>query len=458
MASARGTAIRKMNPVSQAEDIAQGPGTQVRRNRAVFGHSLGLTILSLTGMWEVFAIVGLRAVLIFYLVQTLRYSESSAIQIYSQSTAACALMGLVGGYAADRYFGVRRSVIAGALLMSVGNLLLIVPSTLYAGLSILAIGNGLLRPTLLAEVGALYAPDDPRRDSAFTVYKVACNLGAFLAPLICGAVGAIYGWRWAFAASSVAMLVATGVFVGASPLLGSNEGSTAKRQPRQGAEMPAQNVLAIVAITWVSAVLFWTAYKQIETTVPLWTERNVERWIHIAGWSVRFPSAMLQSVNPLMIFAFAPVVTWLWSRSAKRSGVREGLRRMAFGGVLLAVTYVMLAIEAQATPTRASAVWLVLSIAPLSLGELYLDPVGEALYSRVTGGRFASLLMAVWFFSAFAAYQFTGFLGRVWVSVPASTYFWGTAVVALLSVPLMVFASRLAGTEPGDCAASAVGG
>lgn len=430
---------------------------QVGRNRVVFGHSMGLVTLCLTGMWEVFSIVGLRAVLIFYLVQSLRYSDSSAIQIYSQSTAACALMGLAGGYAADRYLGVRRSVIAGALLMSLGNLFLMAPSTLYPGLGILAIGNGLLRPTLLAEVGFLYPADDPRRDSAFTVYKVACNLGAFVAPLICGGIGAMYGWRWAFAASSVAMLVATGVFIGGSGLLKSNGDSASTRRSRQRSEMPARNALAIVAITWVSAVFFWTAYKQIETTVPLWTEHSVDRWIHISGWSITFPSAMLQSVNPLLIFAFAPVVTWLWSRGPKRSSVKNGLRRMAIGGVLLSVTYVMLAIEARAEPTGASAVWLVLAIAPLSLGELYLDPVGEALYSRVTGGRLASLLMAVWFFSAFAAYQFTGFLGRVWVSVPASTYFWGTAAVALLSAPLMVFASRLAGSESGERKVSSIG-
>ena len=419
------------------------------RDRLILGHPVGLAILSLTGMWEVFALFGLRAVLIFYLIQNLHYSESSSIQIYSQSTAACALMGLIGGYLADKYFGVRPSVIWGALLMSAGNLFLISPATLYAGLAVLAVGNGLLRPTLLAEVGNLYPPDDPKRDSAFTVYKVGCNLGAFLAPLICGAIGAIYGWRWAFAASSAGMLIATGVFIGGAGFLGRDRGRGPASESRAPSELTARNALIIVIITWIAAVLFWTAYKQIETTVPLWTDRSVDRMIHLGEWSARFPAAMLQSVNPLMIFAFAPIVTWLWSREAGQVGVRGHLRKMSLGAILLALTFVMLAVESQAEPSHASPIWLVLSIAPLSFGELYLDPVGQALYSRVTGGRFASLLMAIWFFSIFAAYQLTGFLGSVWVSVSAPTYFWGTAVVAALCAPLMLYAGRFDTHETG---------
>jgi POT family proton-dependent oligopeptide transporter len=411
------------------------------KKQTLFGHPIGLTVLFLTGMWEVFALVGLRAVLIFYLIKDLHYSNPLAIQVYAQSTAACALMGLIGGFAADRYFGVRRSVVWGALLMSVGNLLLVFPVTLFFGLAILAVGNGLLRPTLLAEVGFLYPRDDPRRDTAYTAYKVGTNLGAFLAPLICAPIGAIYGWRWSFAASSVGMLIATAVFLGGLRYLPKREEADIRKTPSPAnLGVPDRRTLTILCMTWLGAILFWTAYKQIETTVPLWADVSVDRLIHIGPWSATFPAAMLQSVNPLMIFAFAPIVTWLWSRGTKHTGPGDDLRKMAIGAVLLAAAYVILAIAAQFSPSHANPLWLVLAVAPLSFGELYLDPVGQALYSRLGRNQLASLLMAVWFFALFVAYQVTGLLGNLWGNVPTSIYFWGTAALALLCAPFMIIA------------------
>jgi proton-dependent oligopeptide transporter, POT family len=164
-------------------------------------------------MWEVFAIFGMRTALIYYLVKQLGFTQKHAVEVYSLAAAACVLMGLFGSLSADRFLGPRKAVILGAFLMATASFSLISEKFLYANLALMAIGNGFFKSTMVAQVGALYLSEDPRRDRAFVIYKVGCNLGAFIAPLICGTIGAIYGWNWAFAASGIGMLVSIAVFI-----------------------------------------------------------------------------------------------------------------------------------------------------------------------------------------------------------------------------------------------------
>jgi POT family proton-dependent oligopeptide transporter len=172
--------------------VDQTPGgpltSEPARPRTWLGHPVGLYILFLTQMWERFSFFGMLALLILYLNQSFKLSQDSASFIFKWYTSLIYFTPLIGGFLADRYLGNKRAVLLGALLMAVGHFLMVFPilNVLYAALILLVIGCGLLTPPLTTQVGLLYPPGDPRRDSAYTIFYMGINLGAFLSPLACG--------------------------------------------------------------------------------------------------------------------------------------------------------------------------------------------------------------------------------------------------------------------------------
>ena len=154
-----------------------------------FGHPPGLSILFLTEMWEKFSYFGMRALLVYYMTKALAMPQQDASWIYGSYTAFAYFTPIVGGLLADRWLGRRRAVIAGGSIMAVGHFMMAFEGLFFPALATIALGNGLFLPSLPSQVQALYRPDDPRRDTAYSVYYVGINLGAVLAPLICGTLG-----------------------------------------------------------------------------------------------------------------------------------------------------------------------------------------------------------------------------------------------------------------------------
>ena len=163
------------------------------RDRAFFGHPIGLSTLFFTEMWERFSYYGMRAFLVLYMVGKLEeggrgMSDASAGVVMALYTSSVYLLSLPGGWIADRFLGQRRAVIAGGLAITLGNVLLAFPieSLFYPGLGIIAIGTGLLKPNISTLVGQLYSTHDPRRDAGYTIYYMGINIGAWVAPIACG--------------------------------------------------------------------------------------------------------------------------------------------------------------------------------------------------------------------------------------------------------------------------------
>lgn len=187
------------------------------------GHPKGLYVLFATEMWERFSYYGMRAILVLFLVNALQYKEAFASNIYGSYTSMAFLSGLVGGYIADRFWGNRRSILMGGLLMALGQFLLFFCASLfqtnaavsqilfYAGLAFLIVGNGFFKPNISSMVGRLYPAADKRLDSAYTIFYMGINSGGFLGPLVCGAVGERTGhpeyFKWAFLAAGIGMLI-----------------------------------------------------------------------------------------------------------------------------------------------------------------------------------------------------------------------------------------------------------
>jgi len=203
-------------------------------NQPSQGHPKGLYVLFVTEMWERFSYYGMRAIFVLFLTQALLYDKATASDgFYGSYTGLVYLTPLIGGYVADRYWGNRRSIIFGGVLMAIGQFLMFLSGSFYeqtdlargimlGGLGFLIFGNGFFKPNISTMVGQLYPKGDKRIDAAFTIFYMGINLGAFLSPIICGGLGEKYDivgnslpgeFKWGFLAACIGMLVSTAIFV-----------------------------------------------------------------------------------------------------------------------------------------------------------------------------------------------------------------------------------------------------
>jgi POT family proton-dependent oligopeptide transporter len=229
--------------VSESTDVPAGSKAKPAAPDFL-GHPRALAFLFTTEMWERFSYYGMRALLVLYMVKYLFLPEHAdtvigfgalkaalefvfgpldvqplASQVYGLYTGLVYMTPLLGGYIADRVLGQRRTVIIGASLMAIGHFMMAFEQLMIFALLVLILGNGAFKPNISTQVGELYAPGDRRRDRAYSIFYVGINLGAFLAPLICGTLGERAGWHYGFAAAGVGMLIGLAIYLYASPHL-----------------------------------------------------------------------------------------------------------------------------------------------------------------------------------------------------------------------------------------------
>ncbi len=182
----------------------------------IFGHPAGLFTLFFAEMWERFSYYGMRALLIFYMTKGfLGYGDKRAYAVYGAYTALVYATPFIGGMLADRLLGSRKAVVLGGMLMAAGHLLMTWQSDIgfFGALALLIVGNGFFKPNISTMVGGLYPKGSPKRDSGFTIFYMGINLGAALAPLLCGYVGETFGWHYGFGLATIGMLIGLAVFV-----------------------------------------------------------------------------------------------------------------------------------------------------------------------------------------------------------------------------------------------------
>ena len=425
----------------------------------LFGHPRGLTFLFTTEMWERFSYYGMRSLLVLYMVKFVLLPENAgtviglgalrsfyesifgtlgtqpfASHIYGLYTALVYLTPLIGGLLADRVLGQRRTVVLGASLMAIGHFMMAFESLFLLALLVLIFGNGAFKPNISAQIGGLYAPGDPRRDRAYSIFYVGINLGAFLAPLVCGTLGEGVGWHYGFGAAGVGMTIGLLVYLYAAPMLPADERdrvvtSGNDRRPLDRTEW--RSILALLAL-FLPTSLFWATYEQQGNTIPLWADDYTDRHINLLIWHGEIPVTWFQAFNPFMIFAFTPFVLMLWARQAARGREPSTVTKMAVGcfGVALANLIMVGAVwQADGAP-QASWTWLFAYFAVITLGELYLSPIGLSLVSKVSPARMVSMLMGVWFLTSFVGNLVGGWLGSFWTVMDKSAFFLMIAGVA----------------------------
>ena len=467
-----------------------------------FGQPRALYVLFFAEMWERFSFYGMRALLIFYLTRHFLFDDATATGIFATYGALVYLTPVLGGLVADRYLGFRKAVAFGAMLLCVGHFGMALEgdaarvvgdgvvrderslAVFYAALAFIIIGVGFLKASISSIVGALYAPGDRRRDPGFSIFYIGINLGASLAPFVCGYLGETYGWRYGFGLAGIGMLAGLVTFLrGRALLAGAGEPPQPARlveriyglsreawiyaagvasvavawallQQRAfvGNLLTATAVLAVggvvafavralervdrdrlLVVLYLTAVsvVFWSLFEQAGSSLNLFADRNVDRIV----FGVTLRASLFQSLNPLFILLLAPCFSWLWNRLAATGREPSAPTKFGFGVLQVALGFAALVVGARfATDGIVALGWLVLAYLLHTTGELCLSPVGLSVVTRLSVPRVVGLMMGVWFLSSAFAQYVAGLIAATASVVRAP----GSAVVASDSLAIYV--------------------
>lgn len=407
-----------------------------------FGHPRGLTILFLTEMWEKFSFYGMRALLVYYMTKSLLISPAGASLVYGLYTAIVYLTPILGGQIADRWLGKRRAVVIGGSIMAAGHFLMIFEPLFYPALAVIALGNGLFLPSLPSQIRSLYSPDDPRRGSAYNVYYMGVNLGAFLAPLVCGFLGETFGWHWGFGAAGAGMLLGLLVYVLGRRHLPDEEPAVVAAQSVAAEEPDLRRLFLLLGGVALAVVVFRIAYEQTGNTLALWIESSVDRQV-VGGWMI--PMTWFQALNPLLVLLLTPLVVARMTRAAQGRGAVDALATMSLGAALVATSFLLLVFVQQAAEVShapVSWIWLLAFFLLLTIGELHILPVGLGLFGRLAPARLAATMVAAWFLAAFAGNLLAGLVGAAWSTMDASGFFGLMGAMGLASALLLLCLAR----------------
>jgi POT family proton-dependent oligopeptide transporter len=401
-----------------------------------FGQPRGLTILFLTQMWELFSYYGMRALLVYYMTKQLLLAQEKASFIYGTYTAMAYFTPIVGGAIADRFLGKRNAIILGGSIMAVGHFLMAFEPMFYLALGTIALGNGLFLPSLPSQINDLYAADDPRRGRAYNVYYVGINVGGFLAPLVCGTLGEVYGWHYGFGAAGIGMLVGLVIYIlGRDYLPPDQLRRPVAAAPRDEAPARRGEVWWLLLGVFIAATIFRGAYEQIGNTLPLWVDSAVDR----AWGSFQIPMTWFLSLNPLFVIAMTPPLLAYWRRRADAGRDTPAARRMAMGALMVAGAYVLLAIiDAFAGGSRVGWPWLALFLLILTFGELYILPTGLGLFAKLAPPRLGATTVASWYLAVFSGSLLAGLVGTLWTHMGHAAFFLLLSSLAVLAAVLLM--------------------
>ena len=402
-------------------------------------------------------------------------SDRQGGAVYGLYTAAAYLSCLPGGWIADRLLGARRSVFWGGVLISLGNFALAVPAGMavfYLGLLLISLGTGMLKTNCSSLVGELYKGESgSRRDAAFSIYYVGINLGA-MSPLIVGTIGETVGFRWGFLASGIGMVLGliqyhlSGKWLGDAGLT-PHPAPPRERQRAQrilqgslvllglivllamlglvrmdvvqlagatGAAMIAiaiaffgsvllfgrlssaeKKSVAVIAIFFVCAALFWAGYEQAGSTLNLFARDHTDRsFLGSLFPSGEHPVSWYQIAQAIFVLVFAPVFAWIWVSLGRRGRDPSAGAKFGLGLLQLGMSFLVMMVAAQIvlrTGHRVLPGWLIFTYLLQTTGELCLSPIGLSNVTKLAPRRYSSQMMGTWFLGAAIGNLAAGLIG-----------------------------------------------
>ncbi len=434
-----------------------------------------LYMLFFTEMWERFSFYGMRSLLTLYMTLQLfkdladPEAKSIAYGVYAAYGALVYATPYLGGLLADKLLGYQKSTLWGGVLMMIGHFVMAIETEffLYLALAFLIAGNGFFKPNISSMVGGLYEEGDSRRDGGFTIFYMGINLGAFLAPLICGYIGETYGWFYGFGLAGLGMLAGLLVFGSGRKGLGENGGVPNKErlykkvflglnneqliyigsivavalvaslirfyhtveylilfatiagllfvliQSFQREKVERQRMFVILVLTIVN-IFFWAFFEQAGSSLTLLTESNVNRKI----FGAVLPASIFQSVNPLFILILGPMFASMWIALNRKGKEPSTPLKFVFGMVLLGAGFLFLAFGVNFITVIGGAalvplLFLVVSYMLQTCGELSLSPVGLSMITKLAPKDLTASLMGMWFLSTALSHTVAGQIAQL---------------------------------------------
>ncbi len=412
------------------------------------GHPRGLSTLFFTEMWERFSYYGMRSILLLFMVAPaaaggMGLSTPTAASIYGFYTMAVYALSIPGGWVADRFLGHYRAVFIGGVLITLGHFSMAVPTaaTFFLGLVLIVFGTGLLKPNVSTLVGSLYAQEDHRRDAGFSLFYMGINLGAMIAPLVCGWLGQRVDWHLGFGAAGVGMVLGlTQYVIGRKhvprPTTGQRDNPTVV--PAIPLTKDDWRRIGLIFVLFVFALVFWAGYEQAGSTLTLFADRHTR--LSILGFD--FPSSWFQSLPALFVIVLAPVFAWLWVRLGRREP--SGLVKFALGLLLLSSGFLLLlpAARAAAGGARVSPLWLTGLYLMHVLGELCLSPVGLSLVTKLSPKRIVGMMMGLWFLAAAIGNFFAGWIAGFADAYPLYQIFGVVCAITAVAAVILFLISK----------------
>ena len=387
-------------------------------------------------IWEYFSFYGMRALLILYLTNQLKYNDTHAYELFSAYCSLVYVTPILGGYLADKVLGNRMAVMLGALLMVIGHMVLgaseVAPMFLYLSLAIIVCGYGLFKSNVSCLLGELYEPTDPRRDGGFSLMYAAGNVGSIVAPIACGFAQEQYSWAMGFTLAAVGMLAGLVIFISGRRHFAHTRGVNkevlcarsfllpnwgwllvllvvaplfitvlfwqewsvyaliaasiiglavlAKIYRRAETAEQRKDLRLIVVLTFFS-LLFWAFAQQGGSSISLYIDRFVNR--NVLGYEV--PTAMFQSVNAFAVMLCGVVLAWLIKEQVTRNRDLRIWGKYALGLGLMSAGFCILTLSARwsASYRHSSMPLMLLGLSVMGFAELFIDPVAMSQITRI---------------------------------------------------------------------------
>jgi POT family proton-dependent oligopeptide transporter len=420
-----------------------------------------LYLIAAAGAGERFAYYGMRAILMLYMIAGLtgqlvgmNFSQETAGIVYGVFNALCYGLPFFGGILADRVIGNRKSVSIGGVFIILGLIVLSLDNQMVpfvGGLTLIAIGNGFFKPTVVSMIGALYEQGDPRRDGAFTLYYQLFNVGAFIAPLLCGYVAVTYGYLAGFMVASVAVFFSMLIYWVFAPRYLKEIGKLKKKE-HSAAHSKSEAValtkeerdrISVIFVLLFFVTFFWTGFEQAGSSMTVFTEQNIDK--SVGSWSV--PTAWFQGINPFFVFILGFVISAIWLR-LHRIGKNPSIPvKMGLGMMFLGLGFVIMlgaVNEFNTTGAKAGMMWIVAAYFLQTIGELMLSPIGLSMITKLAPERMVSMFMGLWFLPTFLAHLMGGFIAGYSKSWGYGFTFGGIAIfVVVLGGVVIMLRKRL---------------
>ncbi|MBT1706261.1 peptide MFS transporter [Chryseosolibacter indicus] len=434
-------------------------------DKTFFGHPRGLATLFFTEMWERFSYYGMRALLLLFMVASVEkggmgLSDKTGGAIYGLYTMFVYLLALPGGWLADKFFGLRKSIFYGGIIITLGHFCLAFPfhETFFIGLLLIVMGTGLLKPTISSMVGELYTSNDQaRRDAGFSIFYMGINLGAFISPIIIGYLRVNFDWHYGFAAAGIGMALGLVQYKLTEKYLGNaglEPGKLEDKLQQQKRERAIKNGLLIfIALLIVFVALLVTRTITIDpvafaetsgvvilvsvvvyflyifiaekldnaerkkiiaicilfvTTTLFYTGYEgqgsslnlfAERYTDLMIGAFRIPAEWLQSAPPIFVLIFVPVFAWLWIWLAKRNLNPSTPLKTSFGLIFMGLGYVIMmgASLIVINGGKPLPTWLIFTYMFHTFGEICLYPIGLSAVTKLSPQRLVGQMMGVFF-------------------------------------------------------------